>query len=409
MIKSAFNLFRKQSGFSMVELLITMVIFVLTIAAATGIFVPLLTQFKQQSRMAETQIEGIVGLETLRRDIEHAGLGLPWSVPTAVVYEEAAGNPANYNDSPSNPPRAILSGNNVNFAGVVNGSDYLVIKATNVAVNDASTKWTDVTAVSGGARKVRYWGSSVEDLKPNIGDPAAGSDRVIVLIPSRGESNQRILVNNGALFTADFNQAPFPAEYSPSTPGDVYLIYGVDTQGPALKRPFNRADYFIRTGNAPARCAAGTGVLVKAGMRQADGNLDEMPLLDCVADMQAVYLLDMNEDGTVGTTANADGSFVSSSEGANTATVQATFNSASNLRNRVKEIRVYILAYEGQKDVNFTFTGFTVGACATCVRVGNEPLIPPASVRDFNLATIPDYQNYRWKVYTLAAKPRNLR
>ncbi len=36
---------KKDSGFTLVELLITMAIFVLTIAAVSGIFVPLLTQF----------------------------------------------------------------------------------------------------------------------------------------------------------------------------------------------------------------------------------------------------------------------------------------------------------------------------------------------------------------------------
>ncbi len=96
-----------------------MVIFVFTIAAATNIFVPLLTQFKQQSKVAETQIEGIVGLDLLRRDIEQAGFGLPWNIATAVTtatYSEASGNvspltfpPSDYNDAPD-PPRAILSG-----------------------------------------------------------------------------------------------------------------------------------------------------------------------------------------------------------------------------------------------------------------------------------------------------------
>ena len=65
----------RQDGFTMTELLITMTIFVFAIAAISNIFVPLLTQFKQQSRLAETQIEGAVGLDILRRDLEQAGFG----------------------------------------------------------------------------------------------------------------------------------------------------------------------------------------------------------------------------------------------------------------------------------------------------------------------------------------------
>ena len=52
-----------HAGFTLVELLITMVVFVFVIAAASGVFTGLLTQFKQQSKIAETKIEGIVGLE----------------------------------------------------------------------------------------------------------------------------------------------------------------------------------------------------------------------------------------------------------------------------------------------------------------------------------------------------------
>ena len=58
---------KPEAGFTMVELMVTMVVFVLAISAASQIFTKLLTQFKQQSKVAETNIEGIVGL-----DLTHA-------------------------------------------------------------------------------------------------------------------------------------------------------------------------------------------------------------------------------------------------------------------------------------------------------------------------------------------------
>ncbi len=84
------RMIRREAGFTLIELLITMVIFILVIAAGSQIFTGLLTQFKQQSKIAETNIEGIVGLEILRQDIEHAGYGLPWVIPTGVTYSEAS-------------------------------------------------------------------------------------------------------------------------------------------------------------------------------------------------------------------------------------------------------------------------------------------------------------------------------
>src|SRR3990172_3515844 len=157
---------RREDGFSLTELMITMVVFVLVIAAASQIFTGLLTQFKQQSKIAETNIEGVVGLDILRRDIEHAGYGLPWDLNGASYRE--IGNVAatswtdrNFSDGPptnlaragapptypadvagaSNPPAAFRSGDNPTPSGV-RLPDVLVIKATTIAPNDASQKWT---------------------------------------------------------------------------------------------------------------------------------------------------------------------------------------------------------------------------------------------------------------------------
>ena len=53
--------------------------FALIIVAASQSFVPLLSQTKQQSKIAVSNIEGMLGLEVMRRDIAHAGYGLFWS------------------------------------------------------------------------------------------------------------------------------------------------------------------------------------------------------------------------------------------------------------------------------------------------------------------------------------------
>ena len=381
------KMIRKQAGYSIVELIITMAIFVVTIVAASNIFVSLLSQFKQQSKIAETQIGGLVGMDLFRRDLEQAGFGLPWVISTDVIYNEGSSAttgtipaPNLYNDATTDPPRPFVSDDNVAGLG---GSDYLVIKATSVSEDAAAMKWTHLVGTAGGGCDVKIWGSADEDL--------VDGDYVISVIPTRGGTNQRILVNNGANFSATFNQSTFPAVYAPSTFNDTFLVYGVNT-GTALRMPFNRADYYI-DGNAtlPPRCAAGTGILVKTVISHTNGNRGaELPIMDCVADMQVVFSLDRNGDGTI------------TYAGALTDT-SGTDLTARQIREQVKEVRVYVLAHEGQKDITYTYPNTTLVIPAT-------PDPASGAGRTFNFATsgITDWQHYRWKIYRLAVQPNNL-
>jgi prepilin-type N-terminal cleavage/methylation domain-containing protein len=393
---------KKQAGFTMVELLITMVVFVFVMAAGSQIFSGLLTQFKQQSKIAETNMEGLVGLEMLRQDLEHVGYGLPWIIPAAVSYREATNaTAANYNDcngsAPCNPPRAVVSGNNITFSGFT-GVDYLAIKATNIASNEASQRWTTLKmAPFSTPDNPRQWTPASENL--------ASTDRVIVVSPGATDTNARRLVDNGGtLYTTFGNVTSSP--WPPTDNTETRLVYGINsTSDPFPQRPFNRADYFIsrldQNGNniTPQRCAPNTGVLVKALIKQdtSGNNYDTyLPLLDCVADIQVVYALDNDEDGSfqdgVGTPADAYSDNMSAL-------------TAQQVRNRVKEIRVYVLSHEGQRDQNYTYPSETIGV----------PAAPDPGAglgRTFDIKTAigdPDYQHYRWKLYTIVVKPIDLR
>jgi prepilin-type N-terminal cleavage/methylation domain-containing protein len=371
---------KREAGFSLVELMITMVVFLLVIAAAASVFTGLLTQFKQQSKISETNIEGIVGLEILRQDIENAGYGLPWN--GLVAYNEASAAPAsNYNDN-GNPPRGILSGNNTGF----NGSDYLVIKAINVAMNDQCKKWTTLKTAPFGSTPApgnpRIWVPDRENVNKKDDGSTNNNVRVIVLSPGNADSNRRTLVTNGTAFFTNFNSitsSPWPPTDTSETPR---IVYGVDPDTD-LRMPFNRADYFLSIANVPQRCAPNTGILEKVVVNQSDGGLTNfLPLLDCVADMQVIYRRDTDGDGIIDNT----------TDDISALTVQ-------QIRDQVQEVRVYILAHEGQYDRNFTYPNSTI-------TVGEFGL-----GSNFNLATTigTNWQNYRWKVYTLVVKPDNLR
>lgn len=385
---------KRQAGFTLVELMITMVIFVITIAAASQIFTGLLTQFKQQSKIAETNIEGIVGLDILRQDLEHAGLGLPWNV-TGIAdnngdgvinfldnvpgYTEAAATVTAipYNDAPNNAPCAFRSGD----AAAAGLSDYLVIKSASAAIAGAAGKNTRLT--SGG--NVRTWALYTDDL--------SNTDRVIVLSPGATAANSRSLVVNGGAYHTQYNAV---AAYAPVDNTDVRLVFGISSANAAnsLRAPFNRADYYISAANLPSRCATGTGVLNKAVLNHdtsaGANDFNVMPILDCVADMQVIYI-DNN-----GVPHNDLSTFVDTN---GNGTIDA-----DEIRSQLTQVEVYILAHEGQRDPKFTFNNFTAGACATCVQVGRSAALG----RNFDLSVITNFLNYRWKIYKISVKTDNL-
>lgn len=348
---------KREAGFSLIELLISMVIMGFVLAATSDMFVGLLGSYRQQSKITETNIEGIISLEMLRRDIESAGYGLPWTMSTPYTGEAVNADAAVYNDYPtSSPPRAILSGLDAD------GRAYLVIKAMNLARNAACTKWAYLPT-SGVLPPL--WSSSTSTSE-NLQD----TDQVVLISPGSPTTASRALVDSGSFST-------IKTEYSPD---QTRIIYGVDDSD--LRMPFNRADYYVNTGiTKPGRCAPGTGVLVKSTINQNGGGLNPVPLLDCVADMQVVTYLDTDNDGK-----------------ADTPSKGLWAADAQTIRNQLKEVHVYILAHEGQRDASYTYSPGTI-------RVGESSTLG----RDFNLTTIPNWQNYRWKIYTLVVRPNNLR
>jgi type II secretory pathway pseudopilin PulG len=385
----------REKGFTLIELLIATTIFIIAIAAIARLFITTAGQFKQQSKMTETYIEGMIGLEQLRLDIGHAGYGLPWNLDSNgdgtndADYSEAVDNGSTnqnetaYNDSAADvPPRAFVSGD----GNGLNGTDVLVIKAVNIAMNDASQKSTTLQA--GDIKRV--WGISSEDL--------AANERIIIIDPGSTDATSRTLRITGTYPTPsggiDINST---SGYAPTSDAvkATYIIYGVDpgTNNTNIRMPFNRADYYINTtGTMPAGCAAGTGIFYKATVNQSDGALNPLPLLDCVADFQVVYGLDNDENGELDAYSND--------------LVGAGILDAKQTRDRVKEVRIYILAHEGQRDTRYTFDEFTGAVtCATCIRVGMQAVLG----RDFDIQGIANYLNYRWKVYTLIVKPTNLK
>ncbi len=348
---------RQDSGFTIIELMITMVILVTVLGAASALFVNLMRAYKQQSKIAETGMEGIVGLEILRRDIEHAGFGLPWnSVNGSGEAENGAGtravacNPTAFTDA----PRAIQSIDNA-----VNAGDYLVIRAANIGMTPASGKWTTL----GFGPVHRTWGSPMEDLE--------AVDRVIVLSPGLDNTSFRTLVSGGGAWYTRFDTL---GAFAPPDATQTYLVYGIDC-ATTLRMPFNRADYYIDRSSIPVHCAPDTGILVKATLRQSDGLLTPIyPLLDCVRSVRYRYRLDTNGDGLIDTTTvDADG---------------IAGLTAQQIRDQVREVQVFILAHDGQRDTTYRQAPNPIDLGGRLVTVDN---------------------NYRWRLYRMVIQPISMR
>ncbi len=377
-----------QGGFTLIELLVTIVISLFAIAATTSLFGQLFAQFKQESRVSQTDIGSAIGLQYLQKDIQGAGYGLPWNLG-GLNYNEysGTGNALNGNDAPAGAPRAIFS---IPNAGV-NNSDYLVIKSqsTGFASDSAAGKFSILNSTG-----PKQWGQPTPDLNYDF----SPSDNVIVESTSNGTPS---LVTSGGSFYALYNGV---TAFAPTGPRQTYMIYGIADAANAphgLRMPFNRADYFITphdgivpaAGNCPAqtvpvpsRCAPGTGELVKAVLQpdsQTGGCFTYYPILDCVGDMKVEFDLYVN---------NAD---VLSND------IYTNPLSASQIRQQVKEVRVFILAQEGQKDPSYKYP-----ANLNPIFLGD-----PGVGANYTLDLTNDANsqlNYRWKVYTIIEKPMNL-
>lgn len=379
------RIFADNRGFSLTELVVVMGIFLTVMLITSNAFKVIANSSSQQSKSLETQIGGIVGLEVLRADLEQAGFGLPWTFQNSTLtgYEEADSN--TYDDATTNVPRAITSGFNKDLFGSYTGSKYIVIKSSVAATNETAKKWTNVSFANG-VKSIKTWGDSRRDFDAN--------DKVIVVknnLLTTPPSRQLMVSSTGTFFTTF---ATYSTLTQPHLDGDTFQVYGIapDTVT-SLRMPFNRADYYLsipmRTSterDMPASCAPNTGVLYKATINHSNGNRNTIPLLDCVADLQIVYGLDTDGGGRV-----------------NFHTITAPLTAADQ-RAQIKELRVYVLAQDGKKDITFSYPSQTVDVGESFD--GGSSLVG----RRFDLKAVigNDYKSYRWKVYTIVIRPKNL-
>jgi prepilin-type N-terminal cleavage/methylation domain-containing protein len=337
-----------RSGFTLVELMITIVVLFLVMNAVFSFFLGTISIYKKESKIIETGVETIVGLEILRKDVESAGYGLPWRI-TAAYLEPSA--PSGFGDSGA-PPRAIL-----NADGGTSASDRLVIKAASVGLSPTCQKSTRMTE----GPDIRSWGQASLDFQ--------AGDRIVVIEPGTTLATAREFIATDTFANAGL--------HAPGA-GAVRLIYGL---GPGVM-PFNRAEYMIETTDVPQLCAPGTGLLVKRVVDNTGLALGPaLPLLDCVRDFQVSFGINSAGGGSTIDNVVAD----------------LSGYTAEDIRDRLRDIRISILAQEGRRDLKFDY-----GRDNTFV--GNSDLVTVG--RFVDVSTVRDY---RWKIHNLVIRPTSLR
>jgi type II secretory pathway pseudopilin PulG len=407
---------RSESGFTLIELVVVMGTFMVILLISAAAFESIIKGASRETKLAESQVADIIGLELLRIDLEQAGYGLPTSYQQAVVYSEAASqsnfpvadtnpNDMNIPAAPSpggttDPPRPLAGGvnnfyfNNKATSAPYNGSDYLVIRSTAVARNDAAQKWSYV--VTGDAPIVS------DVVEENF---VEGEKCVVVRPVFRPTFRNELVMPSGAGFYAvvptDLNPSATATgndlrTFYPVDPNEKRIIYGLVDDGVTPRMPFNRADYYIRRPAAdllPQRCAPNTGILYKGILNNTTatggGGITEIPLMDCVADFQVVFGLDSSDDGAVDN--YADVTFVAALDGV-------------TQRRQVKEVWAFVLTHEGGPDRNYNYPNSTL--------LVGENIMMADRGNTFNFATVygsdNSWRNYRWRVHKLAVKPKNL-
>jgi len=420
-------------GYTLVELIVVTLIFLVVLGLVGRSFNAVLSQSSKVSRSEESNVEGVVGLEMLRHDLNQAGFGLPTEpYPAGAVSGEAAtGISASLNDYPQatpplSAPRPIVAlerstpGSCMSSTGqpdnqgytLVPCSDYLSLKATNLGSSPAAQRWTYLTGA-----KLNTWASAA--------DNPATNDSVVVLNSSVSPSATAVTLVPTP--SGSFSYSFTPAAFANLTSQSLYAmptVYGVGTG--TLRMPFNRADYFVAkpplASQMSGSCAPGTGVLYKAVVSQTDGTLTYYPLLDCVASMQVVFGWATDGTGMVTNLTNADGSTVvpGVSQGSLSTALLSPANASStsaptptylyNIRNNLKVVKLYILAQNGQVDPGYTSpspiqVGMQPGENDTSEGAGFFASNSVTYTYDINAA---GWQHYRWKVYRIIVTPKNL-
>ncbi len=422
-----------QRGFTLIELILTMAIFLIVIIIAAQTFNSVVTQSGKVSKSEESNIEGVIGLEVMRHDLEQAGFGLFWGLLPShtVTYNEAdtanwsadTTNYAKMNDNAASPPvpRAIVGFDSFSDTNTNSFGDFIGIKGTTVGRSKAAQLWNYISyqnysTASGRESRPVAWPSN------NL---VAGDKAIAIRNNFNNPDDDHLLADSDGTFSFSYNTTgSIHDDFLPTDSLQTYMIYGIE-RSTTPRMPFNRTDFFVKipdsttTGDTtmPAFCAPGTGVLYKATVNHGTsgatpGKYNYIPLLDCVANMQIVLGWSYNSgfektqdavhayssmpnktDYTVATISATGGGIPTASD------MQGWLQEPKGIREHLKLVKVYLLVQEGKKDSNYTFP-------TSSIVVGDQSNGELTLTHQYTFSA--EQLKYRWKLYKIIIRPKNL-
>ena len=426
---------QNEKGFTLIELIITMSVFLVVIIIAAQTFNTVVTQYSKISKSEESNIEGVIGLEVMRHDIEQMGFGLPWGLISGhtVTYSEAdsanwSADTSNYskmNDNTTSPPvpRAFVGFDSFANNGANLFGDFIGVKGSTVGRSKAAQLWNYIpyqnySTASGRESRPVAWPSN------NL---AAGDKVIAIRTNFNNPDDDHLLVDSAGTFEFNYNtNGSINDDFLPIDSLQTHMIYGIE-RTTALRMPFNRTDYFVKVPDAlttdstsiPAFCAPGTGVLYKATVNQgtsgtSPGKYNYIPLLDCVANMQVVLGWSFNsgtskaQDAVHAYSSMPDKtsysvSTLSATSVALPATVasdiQGWLQDPKGIREHLKLIKIYLLVQEGKRDSRYTYP-------VNSIVVGDQANGELILTQQYTFSA--EQLKYRWKLYKIIVRPKNL-
>ena len=151
------------------------IIILIVMAVATAAYLKMLRSYKTQSRVSQSYMTNLTGVEMLRYDLQMAGFGLPVSITPGASFSEAVDPgvgvrptyyaPSSLNDANPNPIRAPHPIAILNNTGA-NNSDVLAIKSSMAGINPVSRKWSLIAwnaNSNNGKPQIKRWGTGSLD------------------------------------------------------------------------------------------------------------------------------------------------------------------------------------------------------------------------------------------------------
>lgn len=404
------NLSTQQSGFTLVELMVGLVIGLIASLAIMQTFSAFEGNKRSTTGIADAQTAGSIGLFMVQRELQYAGYGVPLTSGTLpVVSANTAANSYNFADYKDKTPQevsdaqaAALAAYNAQIAAdkitVANGVNYSALKcdtapAINIKGDEGSTR-PNITNV-------------IKDIiTPVIITNGAVSDTVTI---HYGDTQL------GAIGT-DINGAPTGSQYVPVNnnfgcrQNDVVLVTRANTNLCYATKVISTNTQLNSTTNSINVLSHG-GVLLPNDKLSCLGNIREVrfdvnnnqlqktnradnaqiPVLNEIVSLQAQYGLATTANSEVITSwQDATGVW------ANTATTPSVAD-----RNRIKAVRIALVARNNlleREVVTQLCNGAAVGPSRLCVFGANLDLSGVAA----------NWANYRYRVYEVVVPIRNM-